>query len=306
MVLAAREAHYGAYMANQKDWPLVQDIGKKTIDLWFSRLFTSRSPQSVSGMSHSFIVPTSVKIRLAQPAEKTVNFAQRLEACGAAWVTLHPRTVSARRRRQGAADLDQVKKLKKSLRVPVISNGNVREWSNIPENLEYTGADGVMVGETLLGNPWSVHDHLPSRFIPNLILAPFPPFDSLFANEIPDPVDIALEYLNICRQFPGTASVSTMQTHIRHFVDYQCGRCSWFQKFRAALGATQSLEEMDALVRVKVQRWRGKPPRGQDFDIHDDDNGANFLTITNEEELHESIDLGLIEPTILHNVDFES
>ncbi|KAG6885735.1 hypothetical protein C0993_010562 [Termitomyces sp. T159_Od127] len=221
-------------------------------------------------MSHSFIVPTSAKIRLAQPVEKTVDFARRLEACGAAWVTLHARTVSARRRRQGAADLDQVKKLKKCLRVPVISNGNVREWSNIPENLDYTGADGVMVGETLLGNP------------------------CLFVNELPDPVDIALEYLYLCRQFPGTASVATMQTHIRHFLEYQCGRCPWFQKFRTALGTTKSLEEMDAFVRVKVERWRGKPPRGQDDVVHDDDNGTDFLTVTSETDLDESNDLGLI------------
>lgn len=138
-------------------------------------MFISRFPQLVSAMSHSFIIPTSVKIRLAQPVEKTVDFAQRLEASGAAWVTLHARTVSARRRRQGAADLDQVKKLKKSLRVPVISNGNVREWSNVPQNLEYTGSDGVMVGETLLGNPWSVQDRPFSRsIISNLILASFP------------------------------------------------------------------------------------------------------------------------------------
>ncbi|KAG5716092.1 tRNA-dihydrouridine synthase 1-like [Termitomyces sp. T112] len=237
-------------MVSQKDWPLVQNI--------------------VSAMAHSFIVPTSVKIRLAQPIEKTVDFAQRLEAYGAAWVTLHARTVSARRRRQGAADLDQVRKLKKGLCVPVISNGNVREWSDIPENLGYTGADGVMVGETLLGNP------------------------CLFANKLPDPVDIALEYLDICRQFPGTASVLTAQTHIRHFVEYQCKRRPWFQKFRSALGTTKSMEEMDILLRIKVQRWRGKPPCGRDVDTNDEDNGADFLAAANEECFDDSIDLSLM------------
>ncbi|KAG5650829.1 hypothetical protein H0H81_010878, partial [Sphagnurus paluster] len=130
---AARDGHYGAYLLSQKDWPLVEGI--------------------VSGMASSFTVPASVKIRLCQPVEKTLDFAQRLEACGAAWVTLHARTVSARRRRQGAADLDQVKRLKENLRIPVVSNGNVRIWTDIPENLNYTGADGVMVGETLLRNP---------------------------------------------------------------------------------------------------------------------------------------------------------
>jgi len=173
-------------------------------------------------MAQSFIVPASVKIRLCQPVEKTVNFAQLIEASGASWITLHARTVSAKRRRQGAANLEIVKQLKEALRIPVISNGNVRTWNNVTANLEYTGADGVMVGETLLGNPWSVT--LFRRgvyyFLPLLTLVAVPIF-SLFANELPDPVDIALEYLGICTQFPDTVPVTVMQTHIRHIIEFQ-------------------------------------------------------------------------------------
>lgn len=105
-------------------------------------------------MSHSFTVPVSTKIRLCQPVPKTLELAQRLEACGASWITLHARTVSARRRRQGSADLTEVKRLKDSLHVPIVSNGNVRVWEDLRRNTEDTGADGIMVGETLLGNPW--------------------------------------------------------------------------------------------------------------------------------------------------------
>jgi tRNA-dihydrouridine synthase 1 len=38
--------------------------------------------------------------------------------------------------------------------VPIVSNGNVRTYADIEANLEYTGANGVMVGEALLSNPW--------------------------------------------------------------------------------------------------------------------------------------------------------
>lgn len=107
-------------------------------------------------MSHSFTVPVSAKLRLCQPSSRTLDFAQLLEASGASWITLHARTVSARRRRQGAANLAEVKKLKENLRVPVISNGNVRVFDDLQANVALTGADGVMVGETLLGNPWCV------------------------------------------------------------------------------------------------------------------------------------------------------
>jgi tRNA-dihydrouridine synthase 1 len=58
-----------------------------------------------------------------------------------------------------------VKELKEceELRVPIISNGNVRglrisSWDgdegDVARNLRETGADGIMVGEGLLENPW--------------------------------------------------------------------------------------------------------------------------------------------------------
>lgn len=34
-------------------------------------------------------------------------------------------------------------------------------------------------------------------------------------------------------------------------------RRSWFPQFRAALGATKSLEETEKLLKIKVERWRG-------------------------------------------------
>ena len=150
---AAREGHFGAYLLAQKDWQLVENIGTAHLDLIIIVSPTRGLSEVVSAMSRSFTVPVSAKIRLCQPSPKTVDLASRLEAAGASWITLHARSVSARRRRQGTADLAQVKLLKEALRIPVISNGNVRRYSDLEDNLRFTGADGVMVGETLLGNP---------------------------------------------------------------------------------------------------------------------------------------------------------
>lgn len=108
----------------------------------------------VSTLSHSLPVPVSAKLRLCQNTPSTPELAARLEAAGASWLTLHARHVSSRRRRQGAADLSQVRVLKEHVQIPVVSNGNVRTWEDMQRNREDTGADGVMVGETLLANPW--------------------------------------------------------------------------------------------------------------------------------------------------------
>ncbi|KAJ4490156.1 t-diRNAhydrouridine synthase [Lentinula aciculospora] len=213
----AKSERFGAYLLGQKDWPVVENI--------------------VSSMARSFTVPVSTKIRLCQPSSKTVEFAERLQASGSSWITLHARTVSSRRRRHGAADLSEVRTLKesKSLTIPIISNGNVRIFDDLSDNLEYTGADGLMVGETLLGNP------------------------CIFSSDVlPDPVDISLEYLDICRLNPCVATLNIVQTHIRHFIDFQCTRRPWSNKLRSALNACTNLDDIEHLLRIKVQRWRGK------------------------------------------------
>ena len=110
-------------------------------------------------------------------------------------------------------------------------------------------------------------------------------YDSLFADTIPDPVEISLEYLAICRDHPGTATLPTIQTHVRHFIEFQwlvpltpsqkkkntylyipdvvfqshSRRRSWFPKFRTALADCRTQDEMEFLLRSKVQRWRGRP-----------------------------------------------
>ncbi|KAJ3991870.1 FMN-linked oxidoreductase [Lentinula boryana] len=236
----ARDGHFGAYLLGQKDWPVVENI--------------------VSCMAQSFKIPVSTKLRLCQPSSKTVELAERLEASGSSWITLHARTVSSRRRRQGAADLSEIKRLKQSesLTIPVVSNGNVRVFDDLSRNLEYSGADGLMVGETLLGNP------------------------CIFSNNIlPDPVEISLEYLNICRLYPGVATLKTIQTHIRHFIDFQCARRPWSRKLRAALNACTDLDDIEHLLRVKIQRWRGMSIKSStDTDSEDEqdfDNGVGNI-----------------------------
>jgi len=104
-----------------------------------------------------------------------------------------------------------------------------------------------MVGETLLGNPY------------------------IFSGPtVPDPVDISLEYLSLCKEYPDTVSIKNMQAHIRHFLDFQCSRRPWFSKFRVALSSTASVEEMGHLLQVKVERWRGKRQRSVQgtHDVH--------------------------------------
>ncbi|KDQ58422.1 hypothetical protein JAAARDRAFT_176349 [Jaapia argillacea MUCL 33604] len=173
----AREGHYGGYLLNPSDWPLVTNI--------------------VSSLNNSLPIPISTKIRVCTPPHLTLQLAHKLEGAGSKWITLHARSVCARRRRKGAANLDEVRKLMGGVGIPVVSNGNVRCWEDVQKNKEETGAGGIMVGETLLGNP------------------------CLFAGVTPDPAQISLEYLSLCAEYPDTVRLEKIKTHIRHFVEFQ-------------------------------------------------------------------------------------
>jgi tRNA-dihydrouridine synthase len=121
------------------------------------------------------------KIRLiphsSNPIQKTLEFARMLENAGCSLIILHARFPSEHRRRQGLADLEAVRVLQENLKIPVISNGNVRCLStvlaclsksslkvegghgylnglkDVLENVGYTRASGVMVGEAILEDP---------------------------------------------------------------------------------------------------------------------------------------------------------
>lgn len=98
--------------------------------------------------------PVSIKIRagfdpLHLNAPEIAHIAQE---SGASFVSVHGRT-----REQfysGQANWEIIRKVKESVRIPIIGNGDVTSGEDAKRLVRDTGCDGVMVGRAALGNPW--------------------------------------------------------------------------------------------------------------------------------------------------------
>ena len=103
-------------------------------------------------------VPITIKFRIGIDDRVTTFLdAGRVgQEEGVVAVALHART--AAQLYDGAARWEAIAELKRSLRIPVLGNGDIWEAEDALRMMRQTGCDGVVVGRGCLGRPWLFRD----------------------------------------------------------------------------------------------------------------------------------------------------
>ena len=98
--------------------------------------------------------PVTLKIRTGWDGDNRngVNIARIAEQSGIQALAVHGRTRADAYR--GEAEYDTIAEIKSAISIPVIANGDIDNPAKAKQVLDYTQADGLMIGRAAQGNPW--------------------------------------------------------------------------------------------------------------------------------------------------------
>jgi len=154
-------------------------------------------------------IPVTVKMRSGWNENNinAVELAEISEAAGASAAAVHGRT-----RKQfysGEADWDIIKKVSKSVDIPVIANGDIFSAEDAEAVFAETNCDGIMIGRAAQGNPWIFKEII--KYL-NEGVKPSPPSDS-------EKINFAIRHINKAVGYYGEKKgVPLMRKHIAWYL----------------------------------------------------------------------------------------
>lgn len=181
-------------------------------------------------------VPVTLKIRTGwSPDQRNgVTIARLAEDCGIAALAVHGRTRADLF--NGNAEYDTIAAIKQAVSIPVFANGDIDSPQKAREVLDYTQADGVMIGRAARGQPWIFRDiqHY------------------LRHGRQPEPLPLAriealvFEHVRAIHAFYGTyLGLGFARKHVAWYLENYPGA----REFRSTFNALQSAnEQLDALA----------------------------------------------------------
>lgn len=203
--------------------------------------------EMVSAVTDAVDKPVSVKMRIGWDDEHVfaVKNAQAAERAGVSAIAMHGRTRV--QMYEGKANWDILKEVKESISVPFIGNGDVETPEDAERLLNYTGADGVMIGRAALGNPWMIYRTVEYLKSGKITAEP----------GIREKVDVCLLHFHRLMQLKGEKiAVLEMRNHTSWYLKNVRGNGKARNLINKAQTATELTMILNELVEEKEQEER--------------------------------------------------
>ena len=175
-------------------------------------------------------VPVTLKIRKGWDKENIVatEIAKIAENAGISAITVHGITRSEFY--SGKADLEIIKKVKETVKIPVIGNGDIVDEESAYNMFEKTNVDGIMIGRGSFGNPWIFRNI--KHYLETGEKLPAPSND--------EKLEVMKKHINLAVAEKGEIAVKELRKHI-----------SWYTKnlknsseFRSKMNTIETKEEL--------------------------------------------------------------
>jgi tRNA-dihydrouridine synthase B len=188
--------------------------------------------------------PVTLKIRTGTDATRrnAPRIAALAQACGVAALAIHGRTRADLFR--GSAEFTTIRHARGQLTVPLIANGDIDTPQRARAVLDFTGAEGVMIGRAAQGAPWIFRD-VNAYVATGEFAAPL-----LRASK----TEIILQHLESLYQFYGEHTGVRMA---RKHLGWYCRQLSETSELRQHLMAAEDSASQFAAAKHGFEHWAG-------------------------------------------------